>query len=78
MSNSIRRPRRRPRKESASLLTLKWVLVREAYLRMILTGLETERQVQWWREYLSGCRTTFVERQAAKFLERWPARAWRP
>lgn len=32
--NTIRRPRRRPRKSSVSFKTFGWLLVREAYLRI--------------------------------------------
>lgn len=76
--NSIKEPRRRPRDRSTSWLTFKWVLVREAYLRLILTGLETEAEVRYWRRKVAARNTDRLQADAERILRAWPSRRFRP
>lgn len=68
MSNTLRRPRRRPRARSVSFRTLWWVLVREACLHLAVADAFPDVSVYEWRRYLARCRTDRVRRIAARLL----------
>jgi len=76
--NSIRRPRRRPRRDSVSYRTFAWVLIREAFLTAVLPPDEHPRVQHEWRAYLVTCSTQRLVTRMRRYLERHPLAGDRP
>jgi len=73
--NSIRRPRRRPRKLSVNFRTLWWVIQREAFIRIWFPmGMSHGNRRR--RKWLCSCSSTFLTRQAQLLLADQPSRRY--
>lgn len=70
--NTIRRPRKRPRKKSANFRALWWVLTREAVVTLVLSWGDMWSREQQWRRYLAGCSTHRVRAIGARYLQAGP------
>lgn len=75
--NTIRRPRKRPRKSSASFKTLGWLLVREAYLRIFYRRGPLEFSGPALRE-IAATRGDALRRHADYVIRIYPERRYYP
>ena len=75
--NTIRRPRKRPRKRSVNLRTLGWLLIREAYT--CITFRASAPAHSFTRRYIAEAHTTAqLDRWAAELIRREPSRRYYP
>jgi hypothetical protein len=75
--NTIKRPRKRPRKHSVSFKTLGWLLIREAYLRIAFHAIADPKPAL--RRYvLEGRRSDNLQRWAGDYITRYPERRYFP
>lgn len=75
--NTIRRPRKRPRKDSMSFRTLGWLLVREASYVVVHSPLADESD-QIARDWWLGCSTARARSLATSVIRRAPGARYFP
>lgn len=72
--NSIRKARRRPRGNSYNFIVFKWVLVREATMRVMAPDYEAFGRPSTTRKWLAERSTDYVRALAADVLRKFPER----
>lgn len=75
--NTIRRPRKRPRKSSVSFRTFGWLVIRQVALH-VLWGPLADEDSDGYRRWLARASTDAVRRAVCGVLEREPNRRYYP
>lgn len=65
MSNTVRRPRRRPRKDSCAWKSFGWLLIRASALALLTEHLGA-RDGPWLRQWLADSRAEYIKRFIAR------------
>lgn len=73
----IERTRKRPRVRSSSFRTLGWLVTREAAFAILWGDVEASHR-QRLRVRFCGLDSRYVQRQAARHLQRYPGRRFHP
>ena len=71
MSNTVRRPRRRPREDSCAWVTLGWLLRRTAAFALVESSMPPQMHLAW-RRYFAESSAEHVARFVERRLARYP------